>query len=293
MSSANANSDYRFDVNIAYDTLSRSLSGFEDRAKSTVDDVAKVSFGVNFLPDTYNVYVSFSHSLTESIDSGLFNPFGFDDKAKSYHFSMIPWFDKEYGGVGIFFNYAEQNAKFDNRTGSTLAVAQYDGNTSPFVIDVFNVAANQSFQSKESASYLGLKYLLPARDYLPEGFNVYYSTMDRETVYYGDFGGADKLIHIDDKGKLYGFGIQRELKDLPEDQFSLHLLQISIGGFDGDTPVDLSEYTAGVTYKMKDQFVKLTALIYVVEDTSFDFGTVLRIPKQTDVFASINYGMLF
>jgi len=297
----NNNSDKNFTVNVDlfYASLARSIDGFEDRVSSTVNDILQIKMALNIFPKTYDIKLEYSQNLTETVDSNLYNPKGYDETASSLLLSIIPWYDKRYGGLGLFHTYAQQNSHYVNKTASPMALVSYELDNSAMsgweLLSFANdLNSNQSFQSKEEVSYTGFKYLLPKFSYLPNGANIYYSTMDRSTVYFATYDGVNKLIALSGKGELYGFGLQRSFTELPNDQLSLDLIQLSKGGFTGFPAVELSEYTAGVTYKTKKWYIKAVTLMYIVESFSTSLNNkILSIPKQTDIFTSLHFGLRY
>ena len=136
--------------------------------------------------------------------------------------------------------------------------------------------------------------MLPEYEYLPKGTNVYYSRMDRTTVYYGTWGMVDHLIYVSGRGDLYGFGLQRELHELPKNKLSLDLLQISKGGFSSFPDLDLYELSLGATYMRDSFYVKAFGLVYVADEFSALLDDQeLFIPRQTDTLINVKVGMSF
>jgi hypothetical protein len=210
---------------------------------------------------------------------------------------MVPYYNEVYGGLGIFYTESEQNGQYKNKTDKTMRLSEYfitDRIRFRQIAGTETLKPNQSFQSKEKFSYLGIKYLLPSYEYLPKGANIFYSKMDRDSVYFGTVGTGNHLIRVSNDGEMYGIGLQRSMDELPVGKISLHLLQLSKGKFDGFPSIKLSEYTAGVTYKAKDWYLKVDGLIYVAEEFSHKFTKVsLDVPKHTDVMATVHLGTSF
>ena len=291
--------NYPFVVNVelSHAMMQRSIAGSVDKVESEVKDVTYATLSATLFPDTYDIELSYSQSIRQNLDNNLYNPLSNSDNAKHFSISMIPYYNEIYGGLGIFYTESEQNGQYKNKTDSTMRLSEY------FVTDRIRfrqiegtekLKPNQSFQSKEKFSYLGLKYLLPEYEYLPKGANVFYSKMDRDSVYFGTVGKGNHLIRVSNDGEMYGIGLQRSIDELPEGKISIHLLQLSKGKFDGFPAIDLSEYTAGITYKAKDWYLKADGLIYVAEKFSHKFTTVsLDVPKHTDMMATVHLGTSF
>jgi len=286
------------DFEVSHSTLSRTISGSSDDVESEVKDVTYGTITATLFPDTYDIELSYSHALAQNLDSDLYNPLGHDDDANHFSISMIPYYNKKYGGLGVFYVRSEQNSQFKNKNSANLGLYQYiEPATGPTVQQIpgtDKLVTNQSYQAKEKFSYLGLKYLLPTFEYLPKGANVFYSRMDRNSVYFANFANENRLLHMSDKGNMYGFGLQRSLDELPENRLSLHLVQLSKGKFSKFPDIDLSEYTAGVTYKAENWYVKTDALLYVAEAFSADFGgSTLTVPKHSDLMWTFHLGTSF
>jgi len=288
---------YVIDAELSHSMFSRSISGSSDKVESEIKDVTYATISATLFPDTYDIELSYSQSIRQNLDSNLYNPFNYDDDAKHFSISMIPYYHKTYGGLGLFYVKSEQNGQYKNKTDSNMRLSEY------FVTDKIRfrgiegteeLKPNQSFQSKEKFSYLGLKYLFPEYEYLPKGANIFYSKMERDSIYFGTVGTANHLIKVSNDGEMYGFGLQRSIDELPEDKISIHQVQLSKGKFEGFPAIKLSEYTLGATYKTKNWYLKADGLIYVAEKFSHKFRTVdLDVPKHTDVMGTLHIGTSF
>ena len=296
---------YHFNLDLTYNSLARSIVGHENLVESKINDVLNGSFAVTFFPGDYNIKLGLSKSISDTVDSGLYNPLNHDDDVTNFSFSVSPYYDKDYGGLALFYTSVEQNSQYKNKTNDPMGLYKYSNTGLNLVQVAPSLPAGDSYQSKEEVSYLGVKYLLPESKFLPKGANIYHSIMDRTIVYLARFSGTAteyfdtsngnfRLLHVSDKGKLYGFGIQRSLDDLPLNKFSLDLLQISKGGFTGFPDIDLSEFTIGVTYRAENWYVKLVALKYIAHQfkASFDNKDLL-VPIQSDILGSIHIGYSF
>ena len=290
---------YPFVVNVelSQSSMSRSISGSVDKVSSKVKGITYATLSATLFPDTYDIELSYSQSIRQKLDSNLYNPLNYDDDAKHLSISMIPYYNKDYGGVGIFYTESEQNGQYTNLTDSTIRLSEYfftDRIRFRQIDGTEKLKPNQTYQSKEKFSYLGVKYLLPEYKYLPKGTNIFYSKMDRDGIYFGTVGKGQHLIEVSNDGEMYGIGLQRSIDELPEDKISIHLLQLSKGKFNGFPSIKLSEYTAGVTYKAKDWYLKADGLIYVAEKFSHKFTKVtLDVPKHTDVMGTVHIGTSF
>ena len=289
------NYPFVIDVELSHAMMERSISS--TKVDSQVKDVTYLTLSATLFPDTYDIEMSYSQGIRQQLDSNLYNPLNHDDDSKHFSVSMIPYYSKEYGGVGIFYTESEQNGQYKNQTDSNIRLSEYfftDKIRFRQIAGTEKLKPNQSYQSKEKFSYLGVKYLLPESEYLPKGTNIFYSKMDRDSLYFGTVGKGNHLIRVSSDGKMYGIGLQRSIDELPEDKISIHLLQLSRGSFNGFPEIDLSEYTAGVTYKAKNWYLKVNGLVYVAEEFSHKFTKVtLDVPKHTDVMGSIHLGTTF
>ena len=289
------------DVSLAasYVSLNRNISDAGDKVDSKVFPIFSATFGVVFFPGEYDLKLSYTHNITDSVDNGMYNPHDYDDSVSSIEISVIPYYHKRYGGIGLFYTDAEQNAKYTNKTDKSMPISMYDWtdatHTSWGLIPIADdLPSGNSYQSKESFSYLGIKYMLPEYKYLPKGVNLYYSIMDRTTVYYGTWGAEDTLIYISGKGNLYGFGLLRELHELPKNKLSLDLLQISKGSFSGFPNLDLYEFSLGSTYKRDSFYIKAFALVYIADEfNALLDNKKLFIPRQTDTLINVKIGVTF
>jgi len=289
---------YVIDLELSHTMLDRKISGNADKVESQVKDVTYGTISATLFPDTYDIELSYSQSLKQDLDSNLYNPFNHDDDAKHFSFSMIPYYHKTYGGVGIFYTKFEQNSQYKNKVDAPLGLYRYDQSTATPTVQQFvgtdKLVKDQSYQAKEKFSYLGLKYLLPEYKYLPKGTNIFYSKMDRDSVYYSTFANEDRLLHMSGDGRMFGIGLQRSIDELPENKFSLHLVQLSQGKFTDFPDIDLTEYTAGVTYKAKDWYLKVEGLVYTAESFSSDFGgSTLEVYEHRDISGSVHIGTSF
>lgn len=282
---------YHVDLETVYVNLTRTIDTGA-RVESKVDDILHLKATLTLLPETYNLTLGYAKNLTENVKDNLYNPNRYDSDVSHLYAAATPWYHERYGGIGIFYTASEQNSRFINKTDHDIGPYKYIGHTLTAVAPA--IPAGASYQTKEKASYLGVKYLLPKSSWLPRGANVYYSTMDRSTVYYAttDWGGmkSDRIVHVSDTGVLYGFGLQRALHELPEEKLSLDLVQISKGGFGSFPKIELSEYTAGATYRGRGWYLKGVMLLYVAEAYSKEG---LHVPRQSDYMGSIHLGMSF
>jgi hypothetical protein len=257
-----------------------------------VDDILHLKATLTLLPETYNMTLGLAKNITQNVRNDLYNPNNYDSDVYHLNIAATPWYHETYGSIGLFYTAFEQNSRFINKTDHAIGPYKYDGKTLTWVAAA--VPAGKSYQTKEKASYLGIKYLLPRSEWFPKGANIYYSTMDRSTVYYATttWSGTqtDRILHISDTGVLYGLGLQRALHELPEKSLSLDLLQISKGGFGSYPRISLSEYTAGATYRGKGWYLKGIMLLYVVEEYS---NGALFVPRQSDYMTSVHLGMSF
>lgn len=288
------------DVELSHAMMERSIGGSADKVESQVKDVTYATLSATLFPDTYDIEMSYSQSIRQNLDSNLYNPLNNSSNAKHFSISMIPYYHKTYGGLGLFYVESEQNGQYKNKTDSTIRLGHYvvtDGIISfPELAGTDRLKPNQSLQSKEKFSYLGVKYLLPEYEYLPKGANVFYSKMKRDSVYFGTLSRnkSNHLIHVSNDGEMYGFGLQRSLDELPVNKISIHQVQLSKGKFTAFPEIDLSEYTVGVTYKAKNWYLKVDGLIYVAEEFTHQFtNTTLDVPKHTDVMGTLHVGTSF
>ncbi len=288
-----------YDIDLSYHGLSRSISTSSNGLSSSVNDILHINFQATILPESYDIELNYVKNLTNNVDASLYNPQNLDSDTESIYASMIPWYDNTYGGLGVFYSSAQQNSQYFNNSGSAVALVSYTWDSSqPSNWNLLSIATDlssgQGVQVKEKAAYTGFKYLLPQTKYLPKGSNVYYSTMNRSSVYFATFDGVDKLIYLSGTGTMYGLGIQRSLHELPTNELTLDLVQLSKGAFSGFPAVALSEYTAGATYKAENWFIKGLALIYVAEEFSTTLNSkALIIPQQTDIFYSLSFGLIY
>jgi hypothetical protein len=282
-----------FDVDLSYVTMHRSIDNADNIIDSNVNDILNVSLLATLFPKEYDLQIGYSHNLTNNVDKNLYNPRNYNNNVEHFLISAKPYYNEQYGGLGIFYTMAQQNSSYTNKSGATLMLNEYSGTT---MNNTGTLSANQGYKSKEKASYLGIKYLLPEYKYLPKGANIYYSIMDRTTVYYGRTlnDATDHLIYMSGKGNMYGFGLQRELYELPMNELSLDLVQISKGSFSDFPNLDLLEYTAGATYKSEHFYVKAFALVYIAQEFNSNMGGMqLHIPKMTDIMGTIKVGTSF
>jgi len=287
----------KLNIHTAYTYQNRKIDVSKDIIEATVFPVLSASLEIVLLPKTYNLKLAYTRDIIDGVDDNLYNPKGYDDTTSFLELSMIPYYNKDYGGLGIFYTSAQQNSKYTNNANTDMPINKYDmvNGTLPLLPVTTNLPANQSYQSKEKVDYLGIKYMLPTYKYLPKGANIYYSQMDRTTVYYANFANQNQLIEISGKGKLYGFGLQRELHDIKLDVFSLDLLQFSKGGFSGFPDLELYETSVGGVYKSKNFYIKAFALVYVAKEFSYQFfsSETLTIPQTTDTLLSVKLGTTF
>ncbi len=293
------NKSFHYAIDLEYDTLSRSIDQSDGKVSSQVNDLLRLKFEMHLLPQTYDIKLSYTRSITDNVNAAAYNPNNYNKETQSYKLIATPYYHKQFGGLALFHTKQEQNSHYTNLTASAMPLVSYQiDNSKPSGWDLLSfandLASNQAVQYKEAASYTGFKYLLPQNDYLPKGFNIYYSTMDRSTLYYARYGGVDSLIALSGKGKLYGLGVQRSLHELPNKQLCVDLIQISKGGFSGFPAVKLSEYSAGLAYKSDQWYVKGIALLYVAEsfESSLNNKSLIT-PKQQDIFASLHLGISF
>lgn len=283
---------YRVDLETVYVNMTRTIANGGTDVESKVDDVLHLQGTLTLLPETYGITLSYAKNITKNVESGLYNPNGYDSDVSHLYAAVTPLYHETYGGVGIFYTSSEQNSRFINKTDHAIGPYKYNGTTLTWVAPA--IPAGASYQTKEKASYLGVKYLLPTFSWLPRGANVYCSTMDRSTVYYATttWSGVktDRIVHVADTGVLYGFGLQQALHELPEEKLSLDLVQISKGGFGSFPKIELSEYTAGATYRGKGWYLKGVMLLYVAEEYKKDN---LHVPRQSDYMGSVHLGMSF
>ncbi len=283
---------YALDIESSYVNLTRTIDNGATAVRSEVDDVLHLKTTLTLWPQTYNLTLSLSKNLTKNVEEGLYNPNGYDSSVTHYYAAATPWYHPEYGGLGVFYTHAEQNSRIINGTDHAIGPYTYVGQTLTAVAP--EMPSGARYQTKEKASYLGVKYLLPEISWLPKGANVYYSTMDRSTVYYATttWSGVatDRIIHLDDTGVLYGFGLQRALHELPQNALSLDLVQLSKGSFGNFPKIRLSEYTAGATYRGQGWYVKGIVLLYVAE--AYRSGA-LSVPRQSDYLTSVHLGISF
>ena len=289
------------DITLAtsYVSLNRDISGASDKVDAKVFPIFSATIGAVFFPGKYDLKLSYTHNITDSVDSGLYNPLNYNDSVSTIEVSVIPYYHKRYGGIGLFYTDAQQNAKYTNKTNTPMPLTTYDWTDATHtrwgLVPISpDVPSGSSYQSKETFSYLGIKYMLPEYAYLPKGVNFYYSIMDRTTVYYGTWGAVDNLIYISGKGNLYGFGLMRELHELPKNKLSLDLLQISKGSFTDFPNLDLYELSLGATYKRNSFYLKAFALVYIADTfTALLDNKKLFIPRQTDTLVNVKVGVTF
>jgi len=287
------------DADFTYVTLERMIENSSDSVHADVNDIVNVTATATLLPKSYNIQLSLGKNLTDNVDDGLYNPQGYDSNAYHAYFSIAPYYHPKYGGFGLFYTFAQQNSIYSNVSNSPIALSQYAVDETS--IDNWNLLPfagalqpNESLQFKEEVSYVGVKYYLPAYSFLPQGTNIFYSQMDRSTLYYGTLGGRDQLILVAGKGQMYGFGLQRELYELPNNRLSVDLVQISKGGFADFPKLELYEASGGVTYKMSNFFMKAFALIYVADEYNAQLnGEALHIPRVTDLLLTMHAGVSF
>jgi len=289
---------YYLSASLSYMKMLRTIDTSETKVSSKIDDVANISLEAIILPEFLNITLNYSRNITPNIDTNMFNPFDYDDSAHHLSASIEPWYDERFGGVAVFYSLTQQNSSYTNETDSNISVRQYELLTPTTwglkTISNATLTSKSSIQFKEQASYTGFKYLLPTFDILPKGLNVYYSIMDRTMLYYATYDAVDTLVYVDSAGYLYGIGYQRSLMELEENKLALHLVQVSKGAFQTFPAINLSEYTAGLTYKGSNWYVQAVALIYVSESYT---GTIdnknLVVPTQTDYFLSAYAGISF
>jgi hypothetical protein len=295
---------YVVDVELAHSSLSRNLSASSSLVDSEVKDVTYATLFLTLFPDTYDIELMYSQGLTQDSDS-----------VKHFSISMTPYYHKKYGGLGIFYTSFEQNALYTNKDATDLNSSRYgsdaNGLTLVNIPGVGPLGQGQTLQTEERFTYLGLKYLLPEYKYLPKGANIFYSIMDRQTVYFGTITPQNpagdpvtRILHMEGEGKMFGFGLHRSIDELPENKVSLHMLQLSRGNFSDFPKIKLAEYSAGVTYKAKNWYAKVEGLIYIAEEFTTDLnGGIgiglgngderLNIPKSTDTLLTFSVGTSF
>lgn len=290
---------FLINLNLSYVVMDRSILGADSVVDSKVNPILNATIGVTLFPSTYNLSLGYTHNITTNVDDNLYNPYQYDDNVEHYFISAKPYYNEKFGGVGIFYTFASQNSSYQNKLSTTMMIGKYGRDwTQPsgwnLVKQYPSIQPQQTFQSKEKASYLGIKYLFPKYKYIPKGSNVFYSIMDRTTVYYSTLATNHYLIYMSGKGKMYGCGLQRELYELPNNQVSLDLVQISQGIFSDFPKIKLNEFSAGLTYKRDNLFVKLFALVYI--SNSYDAtlnSQPLHIPATRDIMATIRFGTSF
>lgn len=283
---------YAVDLETVYVNMTRSIDNGATDVESKVDDILHLKMTLTLFPKTYNITLGYAKNITENVDNDLYNPNGYDSDVSHIYVAATPWYHESYGGLGLFYTSSDQNSRFVNKTDHDIGPYKYKGKTLTWAAPA--IPSGESYQTKEKASYLGVKYLIPQLSWLPKGANVYYSTMDRSTVYYAatTWNGTktDRILHLSDTGALYGFGLQRSLHELPREHLSLDLVQISKGAFGSFPKIELSEYTAGATYRGRGWYLKGVMLLYVAEEYA---NGGLYVPRQSDYMTSIHLGMSF
>lgn len=294
-----------FIVNLKNTSFARNISGEAKNIESSINNISYVSISTILFPETFDLKFKYSQNISGTVNSNLYNPLNHDDKSRHFSISAIPYYHKKYGGVGLFYVKSEQNSQYKNTSNDTMRIAEYIQDSKgiirfPVIAGTENLKINQSFQAKEEFSYLGIKYLLPEYQYLPKGANIFYSKMDKNSIYSGKVYQNNKILHsnlirVNNDGEMYGIGLQRSINELPEDELSIHLIQLSKGKFNGFPSIELAEYTAGVTYKAEDWYVKFDGLIYEAKKFSHSFTPTieLKVPKHTDIMGTISIGKVF
>ncbi|HIP12854.1 MAG TPA: hypothetical protein EYG73_09080, partial [Arcobacter sp.] len=107
------------DVELSHAMMERSIGGSADKVESQVKDVTYATLSATLFPDTYDIEMSYSQSIRQNLDSNLYNPLNNSSNAKHFSISMIPYYHKTYGGLGLFYVESEQNGQYKNKTDST------------------------------------------------------------------------------------------------------------------------------------------------------------------------------